>query len=335
MMKKILTLAMTLCLAASLVACSSKEATNTEPASNAITVTDQAGRTVTLDKPAEKVISGYYISTSTIIGLGQEDKLVGVEMKADKRDIYKLAAPEVLDLPGMGNKKSFNVEAAAETKADLVILPVSLKDYVDKIEALGMKVLLINPETEDDYDEAVNMIAKVLGAEEQAKEYFAYRDELFDTYIKDIENEKNVYFAGTEILRGAGSDMYQDDLLEEAEAENVMDETGAGWSTIDKESLLRMNPDVIFLEQDGVTTDSVYQDASLANINAVKDQQVYVFPSSLETWDTPNLSSCLGTLWAYATLYPDQLSMDTVKQEAKDFYQKFYDIQVEDQDLGL
>ena len=84
-----------------------------------------------------------------------------------------------------------------------------------------------------------------------------------------------------------------------------------------------------------VTTDSVYQDASLANINAVKNQQVYLFPSSLETWDTPNLSSCLGTLWVYATLYPDQLSMDTVKQEAKEFYEQFYDIQVEDQDLGL
>lgn len=335
MIKKILTLTMSLCLAASLAACSSEKTETQKPENNGITVEDQAGRTVTLDKPAEKVISGYYISTSTIIGLGQENKLVGVEMKADKRDIYKMAAPEILELPEMGNKKSFNVEAAAETNADLVILPVSLKDYVDKIEALGMKVILLNPETKEDYDEAVNLIAKVIGAQDQAKEYFAYRDELFNNYIKDIENEKNVYFAGTEILSGAGTDMYQDDLLEEAEAENVMDETGTGWSKIDKETLLRANPDVIFLEQDGATADSVYQDASLANVNAVKNKQVYVFPSLLETWDTPNLSSCLGTLWAYATLYPEQLSMDKVKQEAKDFYQKFYDIQVENQDLGL
>ena len=323
-MKKFLMTAMSLLMAVSVLACSDKGKDEELKKQEGFTVTDQAGRKVTFDKPAEKVISGYYIATSTVIGLGQKDKLVGVEMKAGQREIYKKAAPEVTSLPAMGNKKSFNVEAAIKTKADVAFLPVSLKSYAGKLEDAGMKVILLNPETQSEYDEAVNLIASVLGAQEEAEKYFT------DTGVA-----KSVYMAGSTLLEGAGTDMFQNGLLKQARAENVMSKAGKGWSTIGKETLLERNPDVIFLENGGARVSDVLDDAALASLDAVKNKQVYEFPSTLETWDTPNLSSCLGTLWAYATLYPDNLSMDTVKQEAKDFYKTFYKIDVTNSDLGL
>ena len=77
------------------------------------------------------------------------------------------------------------------------------------------------------------------------------------------------------------------------------------------------------------------QEEAFANMKAVQNKQVYTFPSSLETWDTPNLSSCLGVLWAYATLYPEHLSMQDVKTEAVKFYQTFYGIDVNPDRLGF
>lgn len=334
-MKKFLMTAMSLLMAVSVLAYSDKGKDEELKKQEGFTVTDQAGRKVTFDKPAEKVISGYYIATSTVIGLGQKDKLVGVEMKAGQREIYKKAAPEVVSLPAMGNKKSFNVEAAIKTKADVAFLPVSLKSYAGKLEDAGMKVILLNPETQSEYDEAVNLIASVLGAQEEAEKYFTYRDSLLEQYITDTGVAKSVYMAGSTLLEGAGTDMFQNGLLKQARAENVMSKAGKGWSTIGKETLLERNPDVIFLENGGARVSDVLDDAALASLDAVKNKQVYEFPSTLETWDTPNLSSCLGTLWAYATLYPDNLSMDTVKQEAKDFYKTFYKIDVTNSDLGL
>lgn len=62
--------------------------------SGAIKITDAVGREVVLDKPADKIVSGYYITTSMMIALGIEDKLVGIEAKAASRPIYGLAAPE-------------------------------------------------------------------------------------------------------------------------------------------------------------------------------------------------------------------------------------------------
>ena len=67
-----------------------------------IVLTDQAGRTVTLEEPAQRIVSAYYLSSSLLIALGAEDRVVGIEMKADTREIYKRAAPQFLELPAVG-----------------------------------------------------------------------------------------------------------------------------------------------------------------------------------------------------------------------------------------
>ena len=66
-----------------------------------ITVTDQAGREVTIENEPQKLVSGYYISSSLLIALDLDEKLVGIEAKADKRPIYSLSAPEVIALPSV------------------------------------------------------------------------------------------------------------------------------------------------------------------------------------------------------------------------------------------
>ena len=124
------------------------------------TVIDQAGREVTFDAPAERIVSCYYISTSTIIALGNEDKLVGIEKKADERVLYQLAAPEIVSLPAVGSGKGVNVEEIAALDPDVVILPIKLKDDADVLADLGINVILVNPESEEQFAECVTCWAR-------------------------------------------------------------------------------------------------------------------------------------------------------------------------------
>ena len=98
-----------LILAAVLLLFAAASAAETYP----ITVTDQAGRAVTIEKSPEKLVSGYYISTSLLIALGLDDQMVGIEAKANKRAIYRLSAPELMDLPSVGSAKEFDLEGCA------------------------------------------------------------------------------------------------------------------------------------------------------------------------------------------------------------------------------
>ena len=101
-----------------------------------VTVTDQADRTVTIEKEPTKIVSGYYIPSSLLIALGLSDKVVGIEAKADKRPIYKLAAPELQELPNVGTAKEFDLETCASLSPDLVILPLKLKDAAKSLTEL-------------------------------------------------------------------------------------------------------------------------------------------------------------------------------------------------------
>ena len=91
-----------------------------------ITLTDQCGRTVTLDEPADTIVSCYYVSSYAVMALGLSDRLVGIENKADTREIYTLGAPQFLELPAVGTMKESNVELIASLAPDLVIMPEKL-----------------------------------------------------------------------------------------------------------------------------------------------------------------------------------------------------------------
>jgi len=78
-----------------------------------ITVTDQAGRQVVIEEEPERLVSGYYISSSVLIALDLDDKMVGIEAKANKRPIYSLSAPELIELPNVGTAKEFDLEGCA------------------------------------------------------------------------------------------------------------------------------------------------------------------------------------------------------------------------------
>ena len=335
-MKKTLKKIMMLMLCMSLCACSNpakhEDAVTSSPTSFAeektsFSITDQTGRVVEFDDVAQTAASGYYIVTTTLIGLGCADNLVGVEMKADSRKIYSAAAPQIIELPSLGNKKNFNLEECVATDPDVVFLPVSLQDYVAQLEEMDMKVILLNPETSRSFDEAVDIIAKIMGKEDIAEQYFAYRDELIGKYIKEVEQKKRVYFAGGDVLEAVGGAMFQNELIKQAQGEYVFQDSLANvnsWQTINIEEIIAADPEYIFIEQDGISVEDILNDPSLSEVTAVKDGHVYVFPSEYETWDTPNLSSCLGILWMYATLYPERLSLTDVATEANAFYQQFY-----------
>ena len=132
MMKRFLALLLCLLVALPLAPAFAEEA----PAFP-VTLTDQAGREVVIEELPEKLVSGYYITTSLLIALEADDRLVGIEAKANKRAIYSLAAPELIDLPNVGTAKEFDLEGCAALEPDLVILPMKLKNAAETLTGLG------------------------------------------------------------------------------------------------------------------------------------------------------------------------------------------------------
>lgn len=295
-----------------------------------VTVTDQAGREVTIEAEPERLVSGYYISSSLLIALDLEDKLVGIEAKAGKRPIYRLSAPELIDLPNVGTAKEFDLEGCAALEPDLVILPMKLKNAAETLESLGIDVLLVNPENQQLLTEMMDIIARATNTEDKVielKAFTAAQEENLAEKLNGVEMPK-VYLAGnSSMLSTAGDSMYQSDMIRLAGGANAAAEiTDTYWVEISYEQLLAWDPEYIILASDAsYTVEDVVADVNLAACKAVKNGNVYQLPGKAEAWDSPVPSGILGAVWLANVLHPEQFTKTECDQLIDEYYETFYD----------
>ena len=358
-MKKTLSLLLALAMALSLAACGAQpDASGSEPASQPeavsepaadtpeaadptaqpdgasetsypVTVTDQAGRQVTIESQPETLVSGYYITTSLLIALGLQDELVGIEAKADTRPIYALSAPELLELPSVGTAKEFDLEGCAALAPDLVILPLKLESAADSLAELGIPALLVNPEDQALLNEAVTLIGAATNTQARAQallDFSAEQEQRLADTLAGAETP-SVYLAGnSDFLFTAGDAMYQSDMIRMAGGVNAAAEiTDTYWAEVSYEQVLAWDPDYIVLASDAdYTVDDVLADPNLAGCAAVENGNVFQIPGDAEAWDSPVPGGILGAVWLSSVLHPDLCPEADSLAVIDEFYQTFY-----------
>lgn len=348
-MKKLLAMLLALTMMVSVSACGQKQtaqpasettvsteaaATETEPIKEEVrhypvTVTDQSGREVTIEKEPQKLVSGYYISTSLLIALHLEDKLVGIEAKASERPIYHLSAPDLTKLPSVGSAKEFDLEGCAALEPDLVILPLKLESAVETLESLDIPVLLVNPENQELLSEMIRLIADATNTQEQAQALLDFTSAQETRLTETLEgvHTPSVYLAGnSSLLSTAGDAMYQSDLIRLAGGVNAACEiTDTYWAEISYEQLLAWDPEYIILASDATyTVEDVLSDPNLTDCTAIINGHVYQMPDKAEAWDSPVPGGILGAVWLSGILHPDRCPMDEANALMDEYYETFY-----------
>jgi len=294
-----------------------------------VTLLDQTGREVTIEKQPQRIVSGYYISTSACIALGLEDRMVAVEAKADKRNIYALAAPELIALENVGTAKNFDLEACLAAQPELVILPRRLKDAAQELEGFGIDVLLVNPESGELLDEMIMLIGEATGAGGRAQELTAFCAQALQTCadaIEDVSPVTALMMGNSDYMTCAPGDMYQHTVLENAGAANAAAAlTGGDFAVLSYEQLLAMNPQALIVPAEAAyTAQDVLADSELSVLDAVKKGAVYEMPRSFEAWDSPVPSGVLGSLWLASVLHPQAYGREDYIHAATALYETFY-----------
>ena len=319
-MKRFFSMLLALSLLLSLTVC-----VQAEP----VVLTDMAGREVSIEAVPERIVSGYYISTSTLIALGLSDKLVGIEAKADKRPIYKLSAPQLIALPNVGTAKEFNLEGCLALEPDLVILPLKLKSAAQTLEELGIPVLLVNPESQEQLMEMIALLGDATGTAHRAGEladYIQTQQAALAELLADAD-APTVYLGGNSgLLSTAGQAMYQSDMIVRAGGVNVAAEIqDTYWVDISYEQLLAWDPEYIILASDAsYTAQDVLADENLKDCTAVKNGNVFHLPADVESWDSPVPSGFLGSCWMASVLHGDLVTESDCTAWINEFYGTFY-----------
>ncbi len=299
-----------------------------------MTVVDAAGRSVQIEKEPDRIVSGYYIATSALLALGLEDKMVGVEDKPEKRKIYSLCAPNLLELPTVGSVKEFNLEVCLAQNPDLVVLPMKLKSVVEDLEKFDLTVVLVNPESQELVLDMVDLLANATNTVDRGEALKSTILEIKETVKNAVngQDKPKIYIgSNSSMLSTAGPAMYQASLIEIAGGINVAEEiTDTYWAEISYEQLLAWDPDYIVLAAEAsYSVEDVLNDPALATCSAVVNQQVLQIPKDIEAWDSPVPSGILGAAWLASQIHGEQIKEEEVNALIYNFYKDYYEIIVE------
>jgi iron complex transport system substrate-binding protein len=298
-----------------------------------VSVTDQYGRKVELEKPAERIVTVPIPAASLTMTLdGSESRLVGMNPSAKralKEGILSKFFPKALDINSdivMGEGFAPNVETLLTLEPDVVFQWGDRGDDIVKpIEAAKLPVVLLKYGTQEDLETWIGMFGTVLGRNERAGEILAWhrseRAEL-DKAVAGIPREKRpkilyLYRYGESISIG-GKNSYFDYFIKMVggvnPAENVPSE-----SQINEEQLLTWDPDIILLNgfQSALSPGDIYGNGNFAGVKAVKNRHVYKMPLGGYRWDPPNQESPLMWKWLAMLAHPDTFNWDLREDIAK------------------
>ncbi|QSZ67691.1 hypothetical protein RJ40_09310 [Methanofollis aquaemaris] len=300
-----------------------------------VTVTDGAGRDVEIRLPVERIVTNYPPAVRMVTTLGAADRFVGVDSitQSQTDQFVCLLNPGIADLTCVGNPRDLNVETVLELQPDLVLVAGWNKESLEDLEDKGLTVFGVVAENHDQMKSTMSQLGKALGSDDAATDFTEIYQNTLDAVTSQTgdlpeEQRPKVYLGGWNgISSSAGGEMFQSSLIEAAGGENVASElAGTRWADVNTEQLLAWDPDIIFLVQyQSVSTpESVMSDPDLHSITAVKNGQVYWFPSNICEWDSPSPQTALGLEWTAKTLHPDLFKDTDVTADADSFYEQFY-----------
>ena len=132
-------------------------------AAAAITVLDDDGKQVTLQKPALRVIAMAPHATELVYAAGGGEKIIAAVDYSD----YPEAAKR---LPRIGSNRQIDMERVAALRPDLIIVWMhgNSERQIEQIRALGIPMLHSEPKKLDEIPGSLNRIGKLMGTEKVA-----------------------------------------------------------------------------------------------------------------------------------------------------------------------
>ncbi|CAD5244081.1 ABC transporter substrate-binding protein [Thermococcus camini] len=245
--------------------------TETEKPYYPITVTDFANRTLTIEKPPERVVTLAPSITEDLYYLGLFDRVVGVT----DFDDFPAGVANVTRVGGYGQYA--NLEVIASLNPDLILVDSYSMTILEDLQRIA-PVLVVDPHSIDDIPRAVDLLGRVFNAEEGAKrttaEFQAGVEEI-SSAVKDEPRLKVFYVVWNNPLMTAGGGTFISDVIKLAGGTNIFNDT-TGWPTVSPEQVIERDPDVIILTPHcGMTVQDVYN-GPLAGTSAARNGMVYI-----------------------------------------------------------
>ena len=318
----------------------------TSASASSLTFTDMAGRQVTTPFDPDRIVCLGPGTLRLVVYLQAQDKVVAVEdmeKSSPSGRPYWLAQPQLKELPSCGPGGPAAINKKPDLEKILAIAPqVIFVTYMDAglaeeiQKTLQIPVVVLSYGSFATFDEtvfeALKVAGKVLNREKRAEAVVAYFESLRDdlharTAQLPADHIPGVYVGGIGYRGFQGIDSTEQKYIpfDWVRARNMAEglpSTTGSHTFVDKETLLRLNPDIIFIDAGGITIvqdDYAKKTKYYNTLKAFVDRKVFLLLPF--NWYTTNVGTALADAYAIGKiLYPDAFIDIDPEQKCDDIY---------------
>lgn len=364
-LKKIAALIMGAVIAVGAVGCSSvssdtenlseSEMENNEDdqSSGTRTIIDQVGNEVVLPEKIERVViaSVWPLASVYVLSMGT-DKLVGLDpaiISAAENSMLIKIAPEISEIEsGFSQNGTMNAEELIKLDPDVVLYSSGVpEDYEVAtkagIPAVGFSLSIKDYNAVETINSWIELLEEVMGEDISSDEYIQYGEEMQKMVaerLKDVKEEDkpssmiiHKYSNNTVSVPGTWADYW---ITASGGINAAAEIEGTKETSI--EQVYEWNPDKIFITNfNDALPEDIYNNtlcsADWSNIQAVKNKDVNKIPLGMYRWYVTCSDSPIMLLWMAMQNHPELFSDIDFNETIKDFYSRFYDFELTNEDI--
>jgi iron complex transport system substrate-binding protein len=218
---------------------------------HALTVNDDSGASVTLNAPAQRIVSLAPHVTELLYAAGGGDRIVGAVEYSDY-------PPQAKSIPRVGDNKSLDLERIVAMKPDLIVVwrHGNALRQLDRLRELHVPMFFSEPHKLDDIPATIDKLGVLLGTSNEAvKASNAFRHDI-DNLRMRYANQSPVsvfYQVWDDPLMTLNGSNTVSEVIELCGGRNVFADLKPLVPTISTEAVLAADPDAIVTATPGAT----------------------------------------------------------------------------------
>ncbi len=235
---------------------------------------DDRGATLRLAAPPQRIVSLLPSLTESVCALGACARLVGV-------DRFSNWPNRVRALPKLGGIDDAQIERIVALRPDVVLVSSSAR-IVDRLEALGLKVLVLDSRDHADVQRSLIAIAQLLGTPGEAERVWARIERETHAAIERVPpalRGRRVYFEVDTTPFAAGAGSFIGETLAQLGLVNAVPPELGPFPQLNPEYVLRAQPDIVMAVRPALA--EMPRRPGWAALRALRDDRTCGFASDL------------------------------------------------------
>ena len=306
-----------------------------------VTVTDEAGRSVEVPYPPQRIVCLVPSAAEVIYALDESDRMVG---RTDDCDL----PPDLLEKPSVGTASNrVNVELILDLSPDLVIGRTGAlfpQEIEEQIEMNGVPVLRYRALELSTLFPMIEDLGLILKREEEAEDLDDYVEGYYEMIKKRVEplseeDKPRVYFMSMgHVDWTGGADSAGSERIADTGGVNVAEGLPGSLVYVSREWILEEDPEVILYSRvssggeiptvedyEKTVEETILSEPGFSDLAAVRTGRLYLFDISMASGLTEIVTYLQFAQWFHPQLF-DDVDPEAVHRE---IFEKYFDMQLE------